>query len=153
MFLMVLQFYKLYTAIINHKQVLCLARKNDSLMILQYSYILIIVFIIKGRWCKLKKETGDGDGQHNMASQSLHLQTPISFFFLLRHTDLSFSFSPPPLAAATQRHRSPKRSPAPSKSSHSSVLVVSKSRLSFKKENNLLRVVTLSATAAQRRST
>lgn len=51
-FLIILLFYKLYIAIINHKQVLCLARKNDSLMILQYSYILIIIFIIKEKKCK-----------------------------------------------------------------------------------------------------
>lgn len=50
-FLIILIFYKFYIAIINHKQVLWLARKNDSLMILQYSYILII-FIIKEKKCK-----------------------------------------------------------------------------------------------------
>lgn len=35
-----------YIAILNHKQVLSLAKKNDSLMILQYSYIFIIAIII-----------------------------------------------------------------------------------------------------------
>lgn len=54
-FLIVLLFYKFYIAIINHKQVLCLARKNDSLMILQYSYILIIIFITKGERKKMKE--------------------------------------------------------------------------------------------------
>lgn len=54
-------FYKLYIAIINHKQVLCLARKNDSLMILQYSYILIIIFIIKEKKMQERKQVMDTD--------------------------------------------------------------------------------------------
>lgn len=45
-------FYKLYISIINHKQVLSLARKNDPLMILQYSYILLTIFITKENKCK-----------------------------------------------------------------------------------------------------
>lgn len=95
-FLIVLLFYKFYIAIINHKQVLCLARKNDSLMILQYSYILIIIFITKGerkKWKKTKKwwtfTAHNGNSNHHL--QPL-LRVPLVFLLLMCHTDLS-SFS------------------------------------------------------------
>lgn len=146
MFLTVLQFYKLYIAIINHKQVLCLARKNDSLMILQYSYILIIIFIIKGRWCK-KEKTGDGHGQHIMASQSHHLQTPISFLFFFPSfcVTLICLFFP---TCGSGDAAAPRPKVQPLEVSHSSVLVVSNLDCRLKK-NYHLHVVTLSATAVQ----
>lgn len=92
-FLIILLFYKLYIAIINHKQFLCLARKNDSLMILQYSYILIIIFIIK-QWKEMqeKKQGNDGHLQHVMASLVIMYNLWFDFFlFLMCHTDLSQS--------------------------------------------------------------
>lgn len=80
MFLIIFKlFYKLYIAIINHKQVLCLARKNDSLMILQYSYILIIIFIIKGKK-DARKKTSDGHWQHIMASLVIIYKLAFDFF-------------------------------------------------------------------------
>lgn len=80
-----------------------------------------------------------------MASQSHHLQTPISFFYPLRHNDLS----PPP--------------PHPSDSGYAAQCTAPRSQSQFrprsldsrpfkKKLKNNLHVVTLSATAAQRRS-
>lgn len=92
MFLIILLFYKLYIAIINHKQVLCLARKNDSLMILQYSYILIIIFIIKGRWCK-KENWWWTWTAHNGISKSSFTN---SHFFFLSFASQWFVFSPAP---------------------------------------------------------
>lgn len=75
-------FYKLYIAIINHKQVLCLARKNDSLMILQYSYILIIIFIIKRKEMQERKQGNDGHLQHTMAFLVIIYNFCFDFFFL-----------------------------------------------------------------------
>lgn len=95
-FLIVLLFYKFYIAIINHKQVLCLARKNDSLMILQYSYILIIIFITKGERKKNeRKQRNDGHLQHIMATLTIIYNLCFEFLvflLLMCHTDLS-SFS------------------------------------------------------------
>lgn len=143
MFLIVLLFYKLYIAIINHKQVLCLARKNDSLMILQYSYILIIIFIIKGRWCK-KENWWWTWTAHNGISKSSFTN---SHFFFLSFASQWF-VSPPP---------------HPSDSGYAAQCTAPRSQSQFrprsldsrpfkKKLKNNLHVVTLSATAAQRRS-
>lgn len=93
MFLIILLFYKLYIAIINHKQVLCLARKNDSLMILQYSYILVIIFIIKGRRCKKENMWWTWTARNGISKSSFTNSVSISFFlfFPLCHIDLSLS--------------------------------------------------------------
>lgn len=80
-FLIILFFYKLYIAIINHKQDLCLSRKNDSLMILQYSYILVISHI-KEKKCKKEKQRNDGHLQHIMASLVIIYNLCSDFLFL-----------------------------------------------------------------------
>lgn len=100
MFLIVLLFYKLYIAIINHKQVLCLARKNDSLMILQYSYILIIIFIIKGRWCKKENWWWTWTAHNGISKSSF---TNSHLFFILCVTMICL---PPPTAAQCTAPRS-----------------------------------------------
>lgn len=100
MFLIILLFYKLYIAIINHKQVLCLARKNDSLMILQYSYILVIIFIIKGRRCKKENKWWTWTAHNGISKSSFTNSVSISFFFFFLCVTLICRY---PLRAATER--------------------------------------------------
>lgn len=82
-------FIPVYIAIINHKQFLCLARKNGSLMILQYSYILIIIFIVKENKCKKENIEMIRHLQHTMASCHLQPLVQFHFSFMMCHTDLS----------------------------------------------------------------